>query len=269
MSVIFRIRPAGQLDGVTEPTIRTVVQDPATGIYDVTFDSLNSNFGVLDLQALFLKGLGNTVDDFLVAQLILTDGAGTTLSLSKDTYVGGAQAGINRALLWEFVGAPADIIGPKPFVNYTGQRLIIDSDTAASGESEIYVVAYPVSSKDLLDAICCTTDAETAAPCCAPQFLSADMFNAFAYTMAAFSASTLDLDASTCGQHPTLVAVIRPFLDNPGGTPPVVVLPLQVGTNIVRVAIDAALATDGRYVLELTNGCGCCYVHPITVLPPA
>ena len=166
MSVIFRIRPAGQLDAVTVPEIQTVVQDPDTGIYDVTFNSLNDNFGVLDLQELFRIGLGNNVDDFLVPQLILTDPGAAALELSQVTYVGGAESGINRQLLWEYVSATAaDAIGPKPFLNYTAQRLIVDSDSAAQGEAEIYVVAYPVSSKELLDAICCTNDpADAAAP---------------------------------------------------------------------------------------------------------
>ncbi len=160
MSVIFRIRPAGQLDGVTVPVIQTVVQDPATGIYDVTFNSLNNNLGVLDVQELMRVGLGNTADDFLVPQFILTDGAGaTTLALSKEAYnPGGPEAGISRELLWEYIGAPEDTIGPKPFLNYTGQRLILNSDNAVAGESEIYVVVLPVASSSLLEAVCCTQE---------------------------------------------------------------------------------------------------------------
>jgi hypothetical protein len=274
MSVIFRIRPAGQLDGVTVPLIQTAVQDPATGIYDVTFNSLNSNFGVLDIQELMRVGLGNRADDFLIPQLILTDGGAATLTLSKDTYGGGSPAGINRELLWEYIDAPADIIGPKPFLNYTGQRLSVNSDSAAMGESEIYVVVYPVSSGELLDAICCTTEGDAAAApgasCCAPQYLHQNQWDAYGFSfLSTGGVFSLDLDASVCGQPPgnpgILTAAVRPsFFGGPAGTPPAVVsAEVDPVNNIARITLDATPSTDGRYVLELTNDCGCCFLFPL------
>jgi len=163
MSVIFRIRPAGLIDGATVPVITGATQDPDTGIYDVEFNSFNSNFGVLDVQELFRVALGNASDDFLIPQLIVTDGPATgVLELSKLAYnPGGAEAGINRELLWSYLATAGDEIGPKPFLNYTGQRLICESDNPTPGEGELYVVAYPVSSGELLDAICCTTEASS------------------------------------------------------------------------------------------------------------
>ncbi len=275
MSVIFRLRPAGNLDGVTVPLIQTVVQEPDTGIYDVTWNSLNNNLGVLDLQELMRVGLGNKNDDFLVPQIILTDGAGTTLTVSKDAYSpGGPQAGISRELLWEYIDAPEDIIGPKPFLNYTGQRLILNSDTAAAGESEVYVVVFPVASSNLLEAICCTTEAAAgAAPgssCCAPQYLSQNQFSNYAEVFISGAPGfSVDLDASVCGQPPgnpgILTAVVRPsFFGGPAGTPPVVVsAEVDPVDNIARISLDTSAATDGRYVLELTNDCGCCALIPL------
>jgi len=96
------------------------------------------------------------------------------------------------------------------------------------------------------------------------------MFNAFADIYdtngGVFS---VDLDASVCGQPPgnpgILTAVVRPsFFGGPAGTPPVVVsAEVDPVNNIARITLDPALATDGRYVLELTNDCGCCFLIPL------
>ena len=168
MSVIFRIVPTGQLDGVTVPTITRAVQD-AEGIYNVEYTSAGGNIGVLNLQELMLVAQGNTQDDHLVAQIILTDGPATTvLEVSQLAYnapTAGPNSGVARKLLWEYLSAaPTDTIGPKPFLNYTGQRLMLESDNGASGEAEIYVVVIPVSSSNLLDAICCTQGEEEPEP---------------------------------------------------------------------------------------------------------
>ncbi len=112
---------------------------------------------------------------------------------------------------------------------------------------------------------------ETGAGCCAPQYLSQQMFDAFALgydtTGGVFAA---DLDASICGQDEPITAVVRPsFFGGPPGTPPVVII---VGydpvNNILRVTMDPALATDGRYVLEITNACGCCALIPLEGTTP-
>lgn len=108
------------------------------------------------------------------------------------------------------------------------------------------------------------------ADCCAPQYLSQNMFNAFAETYDTNGGGfSVDLDASVCGQPPgnpgILTAVVRPsFFGGPPGTPPVVVsAEVDPVNNIARISLDATLATDGRYVLELTNDCGCCFLIPL------
>ena len=277
MSVIFRIRPAGLLDGATVPVITSAVQDPLTGIYDVSFNSLNDNFGELDIQELFRIALGNRADDFLVPQLILTDGPATTvLELAKLAYSpAGAPAGVNRELLWEYIGAAPDAIGPKPFMAYTGQRLVLQSDNAVPGEAEIYLVAYPVTAGDLIDAICCTTEGEAAAAppgdsCCAPQYLWSNYWDsglAWSYDTNG-GIFSIDLDASVCGQPPgnpgILTAAVRPSFVNPAAVPPAVVsAEVDPALNTARVTLDAGPASDGRFVLELTNDCGCCFLIPI------
>ena len=100
--------------------------------------------------------------------------------------------------------------------------------------------------------------------CCPPRELSQQMFEAFAFIYTTGGTPTLDLDASTCGQDEPLSGEIRPSIFNPPGpfVPPVVSL-ITVGPNLVRVLIDATGATDGDYVLELTNACGCCALLPL------
>lgn len=270
MSVIFRIRPAGLIDGSTVPVITRAVQDPDSGIYDVEFNSLNDNFGVLDIQELFRIALGNTSDDFLVPQLILTDGAATTvLELSKLSYEpGGTEAGINRALLWSYLATAGDEIGPKPFLNYTGQRLILESDNGVAGEGEIYLIAYPVSGSEFLDAICCTIESGAAAPagssCCAPQYLSQGEFqDAFSFLPNTGNID-IDFDASVCGQDGPLTAVVRVSSFGAPGTPPSVVSVTHDGVaNTMTVTLDSNGATDGNYVVEVSNACGCCYLFPV------
>jgi len=166
MTTIFRIQPPGLLDGATVPVITRAVRDPLTGIYDVP---VTGSVGLLNVQELMAIALGNTADDHLVAQIILTDGAATTaLELSQLAYnlpTAGPESGIARRLLWEYVSATAtDVIGPKPFLNYTGQRLVLESDNAVPGEAEIYVVVVPVSGGRMIDALCCTQGDDAVIP---------------------------------------------------------------------------------------------------------
>ncbi len=106
--------------------------------------------------------------------------------------------------------------------------------------------------------------------CCPPSYLSQAQFNAYAEIYITGQVFAVDLDASLCGQPPgnpgILGAVIRPsFFGGAPGTPPVVVIAeTSPGPPpIARIQIDATGATDGRYVLELTNDCGCCYLIPL------
>jgi len=101
---------------------------------------------------------------------------------------------------------------------------------------------------------------------CAPQYLSQQMWDSFAWTYdtngGLFSVS---LDASACGQEEPLTATVRPsFFGGPPGTPPAVVtVAYDVANNALRVDLDPALATDGRYVLEIANASGCCALIPL------
>ena len=276
MSVIFRIRPAGILDGATVPVITSAVQDPLTGIYDVSFNSLNDNFGELDIQELFRIALGNRADDFLVPQLILTDGPATTvLELAKLAYSpAGAPAGVNRELLWEYISAaPGDVIGPKPFMTYTGQRLVLQSDNAVPGESEIYLVAYPVTAGELIDAICCTNEGDAAAAppaatCCAPQYIG---FWFWQGEVGAFNLNpgvgALDFAASLCGQDEPITAVFRGATSDRGADVPLVtnVAYAAAPFSALRVDYDASGVSDGDFVLEITNECGCCSLIALTL----
>lgn len=101
--------------------------------------------------------------------------------------------------------------------------------------------------------------------CCPPAYLSQRMFDAYAEIyISGASAVSVDLDASLCGQG-RLLSVVRPsaFAGAPG-TPPVVVTTVYDPVlNIVRVTLDATLATDGRYVLEISNACQCCVLIPL------
>ena len=105
--------------------------------------------------------------------------------------------------------------------------------------------------------------------CCAPSYLSQNQFNAYAEIYITGTGFAVDLDASACGQPPgdpgVLTAVIRPsFFAGPPGTPPVVVsAEVDNVNNIARITIDSTAATDGRYVLEVTNDCGCCFLIPL------
>jgi hypothetical protein len=80
---------------------------------------------------------------------------------------------------------------------------------------------------------------------------------------------SVDLDASVCGQPPgnpgILTAAVRPsFFANPAAIPPAVVsAEVDPVNNIARVTLDADPATDGRFILELTNDCGCCFLLPL------
>ncbi|HUT76096.1 MAG TPA: hypothetical protein VM285_00325, partial [Polyangia bacterium] len=71
-----------------------------------------------------------------------------------------------------------------------------------------------------------------------------------------------------CGQPPgnpgILTAAVRPSFVNPAAAPPAVVsAEVDPALNTARVTLDAGPATDGRFVLELTNDCGCCFLLPI------
>jgi hypothetical protein len=100
--------------------------------------------------------------------------------------------------------------------------------------------------------------------CCAPQYLSQQMHQAFAHVYTTAAGGLIDLDASVCGQDEPITAVIRASALFPPATPPAVtgVAYIPPPTNILRVAWDNT-GTDGNFVLEITNACGCCYVHPL------
>jgi len=101
------------------------------------------------------------------------------------------------------------------------------------------------------------------ATCCAPQYLSQEMHQAFAFIYLSVAGGTMDLDASVCGQDEPITAVIRASALFPPGTPPTVTgVTYFPGTNVLRVAWDNT-GEDGNFVLEITNACGCCYVHPL------
>ena len=269
MSVIFRIRPAGLLDGATVPVITSAVQDPLTGIYDVSFNSLNDNFGELDIQELFRIALGNRADDFLVPQLILTDGPATTvLELAKLAYSpAGAPAGVNRELLWEYIGAAPDAIGPKPFMAYTGQRLVLQSDNAVPGEAEIYLVAYPVTAGDLIDAICCTTPADAAAGQTGPAILpvadqnDGGVFDELAYKVEVNPGQSFTMLGANLDD---IVSVAFVDVNTAGnGSPAPTVDSIVAGATSVLVNVDASAGNNGSWWgILLTDSAGNVYAAP-------
>ena len=101
------------------------------------------------------------------------------------------------------------------------------------------------------------------AACCAPQYLHANQWNAYAFIYISGAGGTLDLDASLCGQDTPHTAVIRDSAFGPASTPPLVT---GVGydpiLNLLRVTWDNS-GEDGQFVLEVTNGCGCCWLFPL------
>ena len=109
------------------------------------------------------------------------------------------------------------------------------------------------------------------ASCCAPQYLSQEMWAAFARTYTTGTGFSVDLDASVCGQDEPITAVARAsFFDPAAGTPPIVtIVGYDPVNNILRVTLDSSNADDGRYVLEITNACGCCALIPIEGIAPA
>ena len=101
--------------------------------------------------------------------------------------------------------------------------------------------------------------------CCAPQYLSQQMFQAFAFPFGTGNNPIdIDLDASVCGQDEPLTAVIRPSFINLAATPPLVTSVVYDGlANSLRVVIDASNSEVGLFVLEITNACGCCFLLPL------
>jgi hypothetical protein len=101
--------------------------------------------------------------------------------------------------------------------------------------------------------------------CCPPAYLSQRMFDAYAEIfISGAGVFAVDLDASLCGQG-RLLSVVRPSaFAGPAGTPPAVVTTMYDSVlNIVRVTLDGTAATDGRYVLEISNACRCCVLIPL------
>ena len=99
-------------------------------------------------------------------------------------------------------------------------------------------------------------------PCCPPSYLHQNQWDAYGYSYLSTQPDALDLDASVCGQGP-ITAEVRPSVFAPGGIPPTVLsADVDPVLNVARVTWDND-GTDGRFVLEITNACGCCWLFPI------
>jgi len=110
---------------------------------------------------------------------------------------------------------------------------------------------------------CCCDDSGNGSSCCAPQYLHQNQWDAYGFQYLSGVPSALDLDASVCGQDGPITATIRNSAFAPGGTPPTVLSAgVDPNLNIARVTWDND-GTDGRFIVEITNACGCCYLFPI------
>ncbi len=192
-----------------------------------------------------LAGAGNGLD---IVYTVVLNGVPTAYAITQPSTAAGVF----------------EIVGP-PLALADGDVLMV----SAAKDSD--VVAGPAGLQAFLriEDTCGGATPAPPAACCPPSYLSQAQFNAYAEIYITGQIFAVDLDASVCGQPPgspgTLIATIRPsFFAGPPGTPPVVVsAETDPVNNIARISIDASGATDGRYVLELTNDCGCCYLIPL------
>ncbi len=104
--------------------------------------------------------------------------------------------------------------------------------------------------------------------CCAPQLkVAADPSPDF--SIAQVAGVTIDFIAADCGLDEPLVvtALADPFF---GGSVAPVVSSVTVGplggVQVVRVLLDSSVAT-GRFVLQITNACGCCTILTGETIP--
>jgi len=191
-------------------------------------------------------------------------GNGATIDYEAMLLVGGVPTSFPAPLIISvpstFVGI-ASITPPAGQVIVDGDQVIVEIRKAlATGSSPIDVQAFLQIEDE------CGGGGGGSA-CCNPVALSGTMVQQFAFTITAGDVATLDLDAGTCGADEPVTAVIRDSIHfGPQGVAPIPTSPIVVGPNIFRVAIDGTLATDGFYILELTNACGCCWIHPIEIV---
>lgn len=148
----------------------------------------------------------------------------------------------------------AEVVGDNALVD--GDDLVVEVRKAGTvGSSPSDIQAWLQIEND------CSGGAGAA--CCPPSYLHANMWFAYGYSYLSAVPDALDLDASTCGQDGPFTATIRPSAFSPPGTPPTV---LSAGYDpilqIFRVTWDGD-GTDGQFVLEIKNACGCCWLFPI------
>ena len=178
-------------------------------------------------------------------------------------------------------GGPVTITLPTA-PQIPGQEVTIKADDAGSTGNAVTIAALAGQNIDGTATITLTADQESAClksdgsnwrrvcggaggggSCCPPSYLHQNMWDAYGYSYLSTAPSALDLDASLCGQDLPITAAIRASAFSPAGTPPTV---LSAGVdpvlNTARVTWDDG-GEDGRFVLEITNACGCCWLFPI------
>ena len=220
-----------------------------------------------------------TAPRFLLPAGDFTDGLAPTIAVG---YRVQASASLTRFQLRIVAGAGngLDIVYT---VNLNGvpTAYTITQPSTASGDFEIVGPPLALVDGDMLDVVCTKAADVAAGPvgiqaflrleqrcapvaaCCPPAYLHQNQWDAYAVIYPSVAGGSLDLDASMCGQDEPFTATIRASFFSPPGTPPLVTLAAYDAlNNIFRVGWDNS-GEDGRFIVEITNGCGCCFLFPI------
>jgi len=190
-------------------------------------------------------------------------GNGGTIDYEAMLLVGGVPTSFPAPLI---ISLPSTFVGIAAITPPAGQVIADGDEIIVEVRKALAVGTSPTDVQAFLQIQDECSGGGGGGTCCNPVALSGTMVQQFAFTITAGDASTLDLDAGTCGMDEPITAVIRDSIHfGPQGVAPIPGL-VTVGPNIIRVAIDGTLATDGFYILELTNACGCCWIHPIEIV---